>query len=481
MLTNLVKRIINVFSNNRTHRVDKLEELNNTISTNNTKHDNRFMELNDSMNTLRITLVEQLDKQNKAITDNANKLDQLNNALVPVQTCAEKQNYYQIFTNNNSEEKLCLMAINDEVRDKILLKLKENVNTSGCYINNGGKLAQNYIPALLAGAVGALKMSSVASGTIFMATANPTTLMTIGSGVGSAVMGTTGIVAQAAFIPVAGATIAVAAPVVVFQALSAIMILHKLDKVNKQLLRVESKLDRLLQIKHAEQKGAVLAILNKVESLEKELFINKWFTLEMTIRLSLAEDTVCKLIEEINILHDSVLLDTMAKEEDIFYKQDMAFLMLILTELDFRLNILRIKLALQDNPFLVKDRVDQLNDKIERYKKISKEIQNHPNKITKVAQEVSKSINEMNRWQKNMPALLLGKRGERKEKEEKVKSLKYYIRDDKTKLMSQYTESIDSVTGSNLADQTMTFLYWKDEEGEHSYYTDDLRICENII
>ena len=54
--------------------------------------------------------------------------------------------------------------------------------------------------------------SSLLAGNVFLATVNPQTLMTIGTGVGSAVMGSTGIVAQAPFVAASTALIPVVAP-----------------------------------------------------------------------------------------------------------------------------------------------------------------------------------------------------------------------------------------------------------------------------
>ena len=63
---------------------------------------------------------------------------------------------------------------------------------------SGGAIDSSWLlPMLGAGSTAA---SSLMAGSVFLATANPATLMTIGTGVGTAVMGPAGIVAQAPFI-----------------------------------------------------------------------------------------------------------------------------------------------------------------------------------------------------------------------------------------------------------------------------------------
>ena len=63
---------------------------------------------------------------------------------------------------------------------------------------SAGVIESTWLPPLLG--AGSTAASSLLAGNVFLATVNPQTLMTIGTGVGSAVMGSTGIVAQAPFV-----------------------------------------------------------------------------------------------------------------------------------------------------------------------------------------------------------------------------------------------------------------------------------------
>ena len=86
---------------------------------------------------------------------------------------------------------------------------------------------------------GSAVASSLFAGNVFLATANPATLMTIGSGVGSAVMGPTGIVATAPFVAASSALIPVVAPMMLFTTVSSVMMSARLDRVQKTLGRLE--------------------------------------------------------------------------------------------------------------------------------------------------------------------------------------------------------------------------------------------------
>ena len=101
---------------------------------------------------------------------------------------------------------------------------------------SGGVVESTWLlPMLGAGGTAA---SSLMAGNVFLATANPATLMTIGSGVGSAVMGSTGIVAQAPFIAASSALMPVVAPVMLFTTVSSVMMCAGLDRAQRTLGRL---------------------------------------------------------------------------------------------------------------------------------------------------------------------------------------------------------------------------------------------------
>jgi len=146
------------------------------------------------------------------------------------------KNVAKIYESPESGDKFGLIAINGDMKDKLLEKFQATFKVQGDHINTGGKASELCIPTLLASGSGALGITAATSGTLFMATANPATLMAIGNGVGSAVMGASGIIAQAPFISVAGALMPVVAPLLAFQALSTIMIMQQFKSVNEKLI-----------------------------------------------------------------------------------------------------------------------------------------------------------------------------------------------------------------------------------------------------
>ena len=90
------------------------------------------------------------------------------------------------------------------------------------------------------------------AGNVFLATANPATLMTIGAGVGSAVMGSAGIVAQAPFVAASSALLPAVAPVMLFVTVSSMITGARLDRLQTTLGALAEILERVRHLREAE-------------------------------------------------------------------------------------------------------------------------------------------------------------------------------------------------------------------------------------
>ena len=106
-----------------------------------------------------------------------------------------------------------------------------------------GVIESNWLLPLLG--AGSTAASSLVAGNVFIATANPATLMTLGTGVGSAVMGSSGIIAQAPFVAVSSALIPVVAPVVLFMTVASAITGARLDRVQRALGALSESLQRV--------------------------------------------------------------------------------------------------------------------------------------------------------------------------------------------------------------------------------------------
>ncbi len=386
----------------------------------------------------------------------------------------KKRNKSQIFvkdfTTKNNEEKIRLFSIGGTMKDNIIEQFDKNYLIEGDHIKSGGKASNKSILTLLGTGSGALGLSGLASGNLFMATVNPATLMTIGNGVGSAVMGTTGIIAQTPFIPVAGAIMPVIAPL-------PVMILNQFKTINEKLVSIEKSIERLIIRHEATFLGEIISAGNRLNDLNQEFAVTNQFSNEMIIRLSLIESKINPLFERYRYLYESKNVNKYLSAEDVSFKQTDAYLAVVLSILDLQLDVMRLKLSIQENPGYMSYSAKSLVEKVENYSKLWKNIENSPKKIKELSKELNSTVDSMNWWSKNIPSWLGGNRNERIKTEKEIKKINNINSVDKAQ---ELTKTISNATdfGNSLKELTnekpMSLIYWEDSNGKHSYYTNDL-------
>ncbi|QSX04796.1 hypothetical protein JYG23_08755 [Sedimentibacter sp. zth1] len=391
----------------------------------------------------------------------------------------KKQNYVKVYSSPNSNEQFGLIAINGKIKDALLTKFNETYQSQGSYFNNGGKASDKCMRSILATGTGALGLSSAASGTLFMATVNPATLMTLRNGVGSAVMGSGGIVAQAPFIPISGALMPVAAPLLAYQAVSTITIMQQFETINEKLANIEKTLNRILHRSEATYIGEIISSSARLNSIETEYSLTNYFSQDMIIRLTFIENTINTVFERYKFLYESLGINSNLLSEDIDIMQTDAIMVTILSILDLRIDTLRIKISLQENPGFMKILTEQLIEKIERYKILWSNIEQSPKKIQEITQSMSQTINNLNWWKKQMPGWIGGNRKLRKESEKNIFEINQKNMYSNTEeIINGAKEAIN--IGNNLLDQAQQkqqmLLYWEDLNGVHSYYTNEISI-----
>ena len=191
------------------------------------------------------------------------------------------------------EQRLGIIDFGTELSRDLRLQISKNILTHGEPFNSGGTLGSACLPVLGAGSAMA---SSLFAGNVFLATANPATLMKIGAGVGSAVMGPGGIVAQAPFIAASSSIIPVVAPVMFFMVVSSMMMSVRFDQIQTSLDQLGEAVEQLLKRETAGDCGILLSAMKRLQDISAEFNESRLFTGEMKIRLALVEN-------DVNILH----------------------------------------------------------------------------------------------------------------------------------------------------------------------------------
>ena len=231
---------------------------------------------------------------------------------------------------------------------------------AGRSVEPGGVIESAWLqPIFGAGGVAA---SSLLSGNVFLATANPATLMTIGSGVGSAVVGPSGIVAQAPFVAASSALLPVVAPVMLFMTVSAIVTGARLDRMQKTLGELSEVLERLRQLEETDAYATFQSAAQQLDGVWSQFEHGRRFTEGMKAELVQARRDLNRLHHQYGHLADREIrseADARAAVSDI----NLFFLSSVM---DLRADVLRMYLTLQENPEYAEQRQVELARKVER-------------------------------------------------------------------------------------------------------------------
>ncbi len=379
---------------------------------------------------------------------------------------------------NDPKEQLALLTVSGSLRDAMLARYREQWAKSGSLVSNGGKVAPSTILSVVGAAGGSAGLSTAMSGQLFIATANPATLMAIKGGVGSAVVGAGGsIVGQAPFIAASSAIVPVVAPLIVFQAISTFMVMKQFALVRKDLARIERALERVLHRTEATFASELVAISQRLESLEEQFSDERQFSTDMIVRLALAEERVTALCERYKLLNGSQDISADASEADLDFKVHDSRLAVIASSMGLRIGYLRLALSLQESPARTAHLMGAFVALCDQHDDLLKTIKEEGEMTEAMVEKLDKVVEGMGWYQRNMPNWLLGSRSDRVESEKASGKLQQH----RERQLEVENQEIPAATDLGMqarnaikGSDDLALVYWKDEFGEHSYYVEGL-------
>lgn len=383
----------------------------------------------------------------------------------------------QKINNESGDSEIALVSFQGNARDQIIKQLNDNLAITGSYVKSGGQSSSLTILSLLGSSGASLGVSGMLSGTLFMATANPATLMQLGSGVGSAVMGSAGIVAQAPFIPIAGAIMPVAAPLIAFQAMSSIAMMKEFDNLNRKINDIQMLVSRGITRQEADKIGNMLDLAQRIERLESQYSRSKRFSNDMLIQLALAENEVGPLFERYNYLFAAQEVSSSSSLEDLQFIKHDSYMAILVSMLDIRTQQLRLKATIQDDPGFLPEASKLFLNAIADHESTWERIGQIPKVMTAVAKQISRDINSKGAVKGTVDHFTGGTKKLSAKLEAFLSESDIFeeLIGDKIPELTKATRLIAQDTASN----TTNLLYWKDELGEHSFYTDDFTFQTN--
>ncbi len=360
---------------------------------------------------------------------------------------------------------LVVSEFNGEIRQRILDNLNKEYLLTGKYVKDQRSVSPKILSSLMLSSGAALTaVSATMSSSLFMATANPATLMTLGSGVGSAVMGAHGIVAQAAFIPVAS-SIPVVAPLMVMQALNSVVMLQQFSVMDKKLDAIKGSIDKMLARQEVTLVAELFAAVNIVDEIYLQCGQAGRFSTDMLIRLALAERDALILSRRYEMLENSEARNSTASD---FANYD-TFCTMMASFLNLRVKYLRTSVDIQENPQFVQRSSESfvalLKDDINLWDKLLNKSDEMKSDIEEMAAELENVKGLQRIAQKSKEKELSRKKDEYANAMEKERVIlkDFHALIDIAKQMSE-TISVQALP---------TLLYWHDDEGEHCIATNE--------
>ncbi|WP_156253077.1 hypothetical protein [Pseudactinotalea terrae] len=390
----------------------------------------------------------------------------------------------RLFEAGDSE--IAVFEFEGQLRDLMVSSLQRLHLTTGSYVSDAKAMSpQGVLSMAVAGASGAgTALSASLSSTLYMATADPATLMQLGGGVGSAVMGVNGIVAQAPFIAIPSA-LPVLAPMMAMQALTTVVMLQQFQQVDRKLDTIKSTLDTAIARSEATHVGELLTASNIVDEVYQRYEREGSFSIDMLVRLALAEHDVRRLAGRFRYLVDSHSAAQVDEIADVRRANYDAHSAMLASFLDLRVSYLRVCVDMQEHPKSVSSSVEQLKEKIGAVTEFWQQLLNRSDVLREAIRERETQLNDM-KWAERVLPEFIGGRGAAAER--KLKALKdayvstmeneLGIMKDFDSLIHSAKQTLRSLEQPAAAREAApTLVYWRDETGEHSFYTEQLRVA----
>jgi hypothetical protein len=374
---------------------------------------------------------------------------------------------------------LAVFEFQGKLRELMISSLREGYLTTGNYVPDARAVSpQGALSLAVAGAAtGATALSAAFSSTLFMATANPATLMTLGNGVGSAVMGAGGIVGQAAFIPVAS-SLPVVAPILAVLALNTAVMMQQFKQVDRKLDTIKSALDKAIARSEATHAGELLAASRTVDDVYCQYSLEGSFSNDMLMRLALAERDVRALSARFRRLVEGRSATNADDPTEVQQANYDAHSAMLASFVDLRVSYLRVCVDMQENPKSVASSMEHLKSVIDDGIVFWQQLQDRSRELKDKIGQLEAKLQEKNWAARSLP---LGEGATLEKKLTNLKDAYTATMESERAIMSEFHSLIESARTTRKALETSgptygttspTLVYWKDETGEHSFVTE---------
>jgi len=359
---------------------------------------------------------------------------------------------------------LVISEFTGDIQQRILSKINTEYLSTGKFVKDQMSVSPKILSSMMvSGAAAGTFTSAFASQTLFMATANPATLMQIGHGVGSAVMGTQGIIGQAAFIPVAS-SLPVVAPLLAMQALSSVIMLQQFSALDKKLDAIKGSIDTMMARQEVTKVAELFTAVNIVDEIYLQYGQAGHFSTDMLIRLALAELDAMRLSRRYEMLENSESDEKTAKGFDNYD----TYCTMLSSFLNLRVKYLRTCVDVQENPQFIQR-------SSENYSILLKDTISLWDRLLSKSEKMKDDIDELEKKVENANVIQKISQSSRKELSKKKDEYTAVIEKERI-ILKDFHSLIDlakQISETPESETLPTLLYWHDADGEHCIATNE--------
>ncbi len=312
---------------------------------------------------------------------------------------------------------------------------------------------------------GSTATSSLMAGNVFLATVHPGTLMTIGSGVGSAVIGPTGIVAQAPFIAASSALVPVVAPVMLFTTVSSVMMCARIDRAQQTLHRLSEVVERVRALLDADDYALFETAAERIDEIRSEFEHAGRFASDVPDRLAKIDYDVGLLRSKYGIL----LTGAVDSEEGARAAVVDLNRFFLASLYDIQIDVLQLHLALQNDPGVVQFRLSQIREKLKRYGGDFRQVLEN-DRVGGYHRELKGGLAKS--W---LGRLLLPFRGKPATKVRRVRAIRSDF-DAGRRRIEQWVEALDGAAEESRREAVVFYREAGGERALRAYRTGDVRV-----
>lgn len=377
------------------------------------------------------------------------------------------------------DSELAVFHFQGELREKILSNFREGYMAHGSYVPGAKAVsAQGAMSLAVAGsAAAATGVSATFGPTLYAATADPSTLMELGNGVGSAVMGAGGIAGQAPFVAVPIA-LPIVAPMMAIQSLNTAVMMQQFKNVDQKLDSIKTTLDETVSRMEATHVGELFAASRVVDDVYRQYSLEGRFSHDMLIRLAMAERDMGALTIRFQHLvkaRDVTTFDEKTKFAQVKY-DDHSAMLASLTQL--RVSYLRVCVDMQENPHSVRSSGEHLKSSIDEGIEFWQFLLTRSESLQDKVNELKERLEAMSWRKRNLPG---GEGASVTRDLANVKGAYTSVMEGERGLMKEYILLIDAASKTRAAldsphtadaGGSPTLVFWKDEAGEHAFVTE---------